>query len=175
MSRPISKSAAYVALVSALPWYTPGAVKAWGLYAALLEIAPNLYPTHTRDCWNVGCFAMPKTRSQIPKTGDRRPTAKSSLHRPDVCYRLPMVNGRSTHYPLPLVQRWSNNTLVDQTFSAWASAFFDTPADSKLAISRNMAQADCNNGQANAPPEPSPKRKPKSSSACTPRCRNMNS
>ena len=38
-----------------------------------------------------------------------------------------------------------------------------------------MAQADCNSGQASAAPDPSPKRKPMSSKACTPRCCNINS
>lgn len=38
------------------------------------------------------------------------------------------------------------------------------PAASKLAISRNTAQADCNSGQARAAPEPSPRRRPRSSS-----------
>ena len=41
----------------------------------------------------------------------------------------------------------------------------ETPADSKLAISARMAQADCSNGQASTAPEPSPRRSPRSSSA----------
>jgi hypothetical protein len=41
----------------------------------------------------------------------------------------------------------------------------ETPADSKLAISGEDAQADCSSGQARPAPEPSPSRRPRSSKA----------
>src|SRR5207245_1332301 len=55
-------------------------------------------------------------------------------------------------------------------FVAHQASRFETPADSKLAISRSTRTALASSGHASAAPEPSPRRKPRSSKGFAFRC-----
>ena len=59
--------------------------------------------------------------------------------------------------------------LATLAHAVHAGSCLETPADSKLAMSRRMQQADSSSGHASAAPDPSPRRRSSCSSGCSSR------